>query len=182
MAASPRGCRRSDGPWCGGNVFQLNDHYTSIRLWRGALLSFANAGRELRCYFFVLMARRWLLSHLNRGTEAKDRDNNMKQFLKTTVAPVTALFALAFVAMATPAAASPHEFCRTDTSGMLNCGYSTLAQCRAASSGISGVCSRDPFFADTSTRAIPGNAYAYQPKSLHAKSAVGPSKKPVESQ
>jgi hypothetical protein len=95
----------------------------------------------------------------------------MKQLLKMTAAPATALFALAFVAMATPAAASPGEYCRQDvTSAMRSCSFSTLEDCQAMSSGRGGDCYRDPFFANTS------NAYAYQPKHLQAKSA----RKPVE--
>ena len=97
----------------------------------------------------------------------------MKQLFKMTAAPATAtaLFALAFVAMATPAAASPGEYCRQDvTSAMRSCGFSSLEECQAMSSGRGGDCYRDPFFANTS------NAYAYQPRHLHSKSA----RKPVE--
>jgi hypothetical protein len=80
----------------------------------------------------------------------------MKQFLKITATP--ALFALAFAAMATPAAAG--EYCRQDiTSGMRSCSFSTLEQCHAMSAGRGGDCYRDPFLASNSS-----NAYAYQPK------------------
>jgi hypothetical protein len=97
----------------------------------------------------------------------------MKQLLKTTVAPATALFALAFVAMATPAAASPGEYCRQDvTSAMRSCSFSTLEDCKAMSAGRGGDCYRDPFFGNSSS------AYAYQPKAPHAKSA----RKPVGNQ
>jgi Protein of unknown function (DUF3551) len=90
----------------------------------------------------------------------------MKQLLKMSAAPATALFAMAFVAMATPAAAG--EYCRQDvTSAMRSCSFDTLEQCQAMSSGRGGSCYRDPFLADTS------NALAYQPKHLR-------SKKPVE--
>jgi hypothetical protein len=94
----------------------------------------------------------------------------MKQLLKLTAAPATALFAMAFVAMATPAAAGHNEYCRQDvTSGMRTCGFETLEQCKAMSSGRGGDCYRDPFISD------PGNALAYQPKQ-HSKNV----RKPVE--
>ena len=89
----------------------------------------------------------------------------MKQFLKMTVAPATGLFALAFVAMATPAAAASYEYCRQDiTSGMRSCSFSSLEQCQAMSSGRGGDCYRDPFLNNGSS------AYAYQPKQPHTKS------------
>jgi hypothetical protein len=95
----------------------------------------------------------------------------MKQFLKMT----TALFALALVAMATPAAA--YEYCRQDiTSGMRSCSFSTLEQCQAMSSGRGGDCYRDPFLSNSSS------AYAYQPKQPHAKSGVHHATKPVVNQ
>ena len=99
----------------------------------------------------------------------------MRQLLKVT-APATALLALAYVAMATPAAAAQYEYCRQDvTSGMRSCGFETMEQCQAMSSGRGGTCFRDPFLTDTS------NAYAYQPKHAIAKSRIR-SKKPVENQ
>ena len=96
----------------------------------------------------------------------------MKQLLKLTAAPATALFAMAFVAMATPAAAAHNEYCSQDvTSAMRTCGFDTLAQCQAMSAGRGGDCYRDPFLAD------PSNALAYQPKH-HSKNP----RKPVENQ
>lgn len=92
----------------------------------------------------------------------------MKQLLKIAAAPATALFVLAFAAMATPAAAA--EYCRQDiTSGMRSCSFTTLEQCQAMSSGRGGDCYRDPFLTNTS------NALAYQPK--HA--PVHRARKPV---
>lgn len=86
----------------------------------------------------------------------------MKQPLKITAAPATALFALALVA--TPAAASPGEYCRQDiTSGMRSCSFSTLEQCQAMSSGRGGDCSPNPFPSDASSYAG-GSAYAFQAK------------------
>jgi len=84
----------------------------------------------------------------------------MKEFLKIAAAPATALFALALVTTATPAAARPGEFCRNDysSSGVRSCSFSTMEQCQAAVSGRNGFCERDPFMPDNSS------AYAYQPK------------------
>jgi hypothetical protein len=87
----------------------------------------------------------------------------MKQLLKIYAAPATALFAMAFVATATPAAAaSPVDYCRTDTtSGMRGCGYTSLEQCRTMSSGRGGSCYENPFPEGGSASS---SAYAYQPK------------------
>jgi hypothetical protein len=116
------------------------------------------------------MARRFVASHVSTSGVSQHRENKMKQLLKMSAAPATALFALAFVGMTTPAAASPNEFCRQDiTSGMRSCGFSTLEQCQAMSSGRGGDCYRDPYFADT-------GAYAYQPKHPLSKGA----RKPVQ--
>ena len=99
----------------------------------------------------------------------------MKQLFKMTAVPATALFALAFVATATPAAAGPNEYCRQDvTSGMRSCSFSTLEQCQATSSGRGGSCYRDPALNDS------GSAYAYQPKQLLMKHGVHRDRKPVE--
>jgi hypothetical protein len=99
----------------------------------------------------------------------------MKQLLKMTAAPATALFALAFVAMATPAAAGPGEYCRQDvTSGMRSCSFETMEQCQAMSSGRGGTCYRDPLLTDASS------AYAYQPKHPLPKSVILRAKKPAE--
>jgi hypothetical protein len=88
----------------------------------------------------------------------------MKQLLKNTIARAAALFALAFVAMATPTTASAGEYCRQDvTSGMRSCSFSTLEDCKSMSAGRGGDCYRDPFLTDTN------NAYAYQPKHSQAK-------------
>ncbi|MDB5603266.1 MAG: hypothetical protein JWP25_166 [Bradyrhizobium sp.] len=99
----------------------------------------------------------------------------MKQVLIMTAAPATAMFALAFLTMATPASAA--EFCRQDaTSGMRGCGYVSMEQCQASSSGIGGTCYRDPYLAATNN---PSNALASASKHPHSKSVV---KKPVANQ
>ena len=104
----------------------------------------------------------------------------MKQLLKTTVASAAAVFALGFVAMSTPAAAAINtDYCRTDiTSGMRGCGYSSLEQCHAMSSGRGGDCYPNPFPSGSASSASNnnGSSYAYQPKHPHSKSA----RKPVE--
>jgi hypothetical protein len=94
----------------------------------------------------------------------------MKQFLKMTAAPASAMFALALMAMAAPAQAAPGEFCRTDSSNMRSCGYSTLEQCQWSSSGRGGTCDRDPFYANPTN----ANAMAYAPKHAHAKGLKKP--------
>jgi len=100
----------------------------------------------------------------------------MKQVVKLTTASATALLALAYVSMATPAAAAKYEYCRQDvTSGMRSCSFETMEQCQAMSSGRGGTCYRDPLLTDTS-------AYAYQPKHPLPKRVIVRAKKPVENQ
>jgi hypothetical protein len=106
----------------------------------------------------------------------------MKQLLKTTVASAAAVFALGFVAMSTPAAAASNtDYCRTDiTSGMRGCGYTSLEQCHAMSSGRGGDCYPNPFPSSSASSSSSGNSnsnsYAYHPKHPLSKSA----RKPVE--
>ena len=98
----------------------------------------------------------------------------MKPFLKMAAAPVSAMLALAFVAITTPASAG--EYCRTDVSShMLSCSFDTLEQCQMMSSGRGGSCDRDPFLAATTS-----SAYAYQAKPSHSKRPVQAAKRPVE--
>src|SRR6202790_4408847 len=103
-------------------------------------------------------------------------ENKMRQFLKVS-APATALLALTYVAMATPAASAKYEYFRQDvTSGMRTCGFETMEQCQAMSAGRGGSCYRDPLLTDTSS------AYAYQPKHPLSKSLTLHAKKPVKNQ
>jgi hypothetical protein len=84
----------------------------------------------------------------------------MQQLFKPRAAPMAALVAMAFVAIATPASAGPNEYCRQDvTSGMRSCSFATIEQCQAMSSGRGGTCYRDPFLPAASAT----NAYAYAP-------------------
>jgi len=113
-----------------------------------------------------------LISDSNQHGEYK-----MRQLLKVTAAPAATLFALAFIAMTTPATAKPGEYCRQDvTSGMRSCSFSSLEQCQAMSAGRGGSCYRDPFLTDTS------NAYAYQPKHPLSKKGVRHVKTPLVNQ
>jgi hypothetical protein len=89
----------------------------------------------------------------------------MKQLSKAITASAAVLSTFAFVALAAPAATAG-EYCRTDTSGMQSCGFDTLEQCQAKSSGTGGTCARDPFYKDAS------NSLAYQPK--HGRPAKQP--------
>jgi hypothetical protein len=83
----------------------------------------------------------------------------MKQILKLSAAPAAVLGTMAFFATATPAAAT--DYCRMDvTAGVRGCGYSSLEQCQAMSSGRGGGCEVNPFPAGGSS-----NALAYQPQS-----------------
>ncbi len=95
----------------------------------------------------------------------------MKQLLKIAAAPATALFALTWIAMATPAAAAQNEYCRVDygSGGVRLCSFATLEQCQAMVAGRVGTCIRDPFLPDSNS-----NALAYQPKHRHSNGAKRP--------
>jgi hypothetical protein len=96
----------------------------------------------------------------------------MQQLFKLSAAPMAALVAMAFVAVATPASAGPNEYCRQDvTSGMRSCSFATMEQCQAMSSGRGGTCYRDPFLPEASVT----GAYAYAP--LHSHRAAKPAAK-----
>jgi Protein of unknown function (DUF3551) len=143
---------------------------------RDIFRAFAGRRRELRCYFSVLMAPISATSHVSTSEMQQHGEIKMRQFLKVTV-PATALLALAYVAMATPAAAAKYEYCRQDvTSGMRSCGFETLEQCQTMSSGRGGTCYRDPLLTDTSS------AYAYQPKPPLSRSLTLHAKKPLKKQ
>jgi hypothetical protein len=77
---------------------------------------------------------------------------------------VAALFALAFVAMATPAG------------GILGCSFATMEQCQAAVSGGSGCCERDPFTLQHQQR------LRLSAESPLAKSATHRARKPPDNQ
>jgi hypothetical protein len=106
-----------------------------------------------------MMARRLHPPHLSAaGRKAQHTEENMQQLFKLSAAPMAGLWAMALVAIATPASAA--DYCRQDAiSGMRSCGYATIEQCQAMSSGIGGTCYRDPFL----PQAGASNAYAYAP-------------------
>ena len=90
----------------------------------------------------------------------------MQRFFRLSAAPLAGVWAMALVAAATPASAG--DYCRQDAiSGMRACGYASIEQCQAMSSGIGGTCYRDPFLPE----ARAGSAYAYAP---HGKRATKP--------
>lgn len=100
-----------------------------------------------------------------------------KEILKTGAAPAAIFGALAFFSTATPAAAAPVDYCRTDTSGMRGCGYSSLEQCQSMASGRGSNCYENPFPEGASASGKASNsAYAYQPKHHASKGA----RRPVE--
>jgi hypothetical protein len=145
----------------------------------------SNVGQapQLFHFFFMSMAPPYPISHLrfaihtNAKTERQsEKVMKTKQILKISAAPATALFAMAFVAVATPAAAAASiDYCRHDvTSGMRGCGYTSLEQCQAMSSGRGGSCYENPF-PENSAKAS-SSAYAYQPKHPVSK----PARKPVD--
>jgi hypothetical protein len=97
----------------------------------------------------------------------------MKPISKLMTASAAALGTLAFMAIAAPAAYAG-EYCSINTSGMRGCGYSSLEQCQASTSGTGGTCMRDPYYNNAST------ALAYQPKQTRSRSALRPAKQSVE--
>jgi hypothetical protein len=97
-----------------------------------------------------------------KGRPSKER-KKMKPVTKMISASAAALCTLAFVAIAAPAAHAG-EYCRTDTSGMRGCGFSSLEQCQASASGVGGTCARDPFYDYTKS------ALAYKPKQTSSRS------------
>src|SRR6266849_7455702 len=112
--------------------------------------------------------------YANAETRTERDEMKTKQILKISAAPAAVFCALAFFTMATPATAAPVDYCRTDTtSGMRGCGYSSLEQCQAMSSGRGGSCFENPFPEGGSASS---NAYAYQPKHSRSSKVV---RKPV---
>jgi len=102
----------------------------------------------------------------------------MKVLKATTPLAAALLAAISFGAMIA-SDASAAEFCRTDVSGhMTSCGFTSMAQCQAASAGIGGDCFRDPWLNDTK------NAYASShqksPRSRGGSPAAGTATSPTE--
>jgi len=112
-------------------------------------------------------------------THTERDEMKTKQILKISAAPAGLFCALAFFSTATPAAAAPVDYCRTDTSGMRGCGFSSLEQCQAMASGRGSNCYENPFPQGGSASGnASSSAYAYQPKHHASKGA----RKPIEYQ
>jgi hypothetical protein len=94
---------------------------------------------------------------------ANSKQQEMKMNgLAKLIAPAAALMAVASFGALTTSTATAGEFCRQDVTGhMTGCGYSSMEQCQAASSGIGGDCFRDPNL--TTSQTSNHNAFAYQP-------------------
>jgi hypothetical protein len=84
-------------------------------------------------------------------------ERKMKPVSKIITASAAALSTFVLVAIASPAAQAG-EYCRTDSSFMTSCSFSSLEQCQASASGRGGTCARDPLYKN------PGSALAYQPR------------------
>jgi len=96
-----------------------------------------------------------------------------KHTLKVSAAPAALFCALAFFTTTTPARAASVDYCRHDvTSGMRGCGYTSLEQCQAMSSGRGGSCYENPF--PEGGGSASSSAYAYQPKQPVSKHARRP--------
>jgi hypothetical protein len=99
----------------------------------------------------------------------------MRQLFKLNAAPIAALGALTFVAIAAPASAHAAAYCRRDVSSyMLSCGFDTMAQCQAMSSGRGGDCLPDPFQGGVNS------AYAYAPGYSPSQGRRGHAKATIE--
>jgi uncharacterized protein DUF3551 len=118
----------------------------------------------------------------SQKTHTERDEMKTKQLLKISAAPAAMFCALAFFSTATPATAAQVDYCRTDTSGMRGCGYSSLEQCQAMASGRGSNCYENPFPEGANAKAnsskASSSAYAYQPKHPASKGA----RKPVEHQ
>src|SRR5258706_16237959 len=104
---------------------------------------------------FAFFRRRWRRRKHHpmcrvRG-KSPHRENKMKQLLKLSAAPATALFALAYLSMATPAAAGAGDYCpEASTNGIGGCCCETMEEGQAMGSGRGGRCCREPVQNDTS--------------------------------
>jgi hypothetical protein len=102
--------------------------------------------------------------------------NKMRPTSKKVTASAATLFTFAFFVMTAPAVYAD-EYCVSGGSNSVNsCGYSTMEQCQAASSGRGGMCNRA---ASAQSAQPPGNALAYQPKQPHSRSVHRSNKEPV---
>jgi Protein of unknown function (DUF3551) len=109
--------------------------------------------------------------------DLQTRKKNMRPTSKKVTASAVRLFTFAFFVMTAPAAYAD-EYCITGGSNSVNgCGYATMEQCRAASSGRGGSCGPAANASAASSAArpapsaqLPRNSLAYQPKQPHSRS------------
>jgi hypothetical protein len=98
-------------------------------------------------------------------------EKKMKPISKMIAASAAALSTFALVVIAAPAVHAD-EYCITNGAQAAHgCGYPSMEVCRAASSGIGGMCS--------SLYKAPSDALAYHPKQPHLRSERHPAKKPA---
>jgi len=96
----------------------------------------------------------------------------MKPISKTIAVSAAALSTFALFAIAAPAVYAD-DYCITNGAQAAHgCGYPNMEACRAASSGIGGMCSA------AASSKTPSNALAYHPKQPHSKSERHPAKRP----
>jgi hypothetical protein len=82
---------------------------------------------------------------------------------KKIPALAAALFTFAFLVMTAPVAHAD-EYCITNGAQVAHgCGYPSMETCRAASSGVGGICAPAP------SAQSPSDALAYQPKQRHSR-------------
>ena len=74
----------------------------------------------------------------------------MRQMIRKTILAATATVGLAVVALLATgnAQADPYKWCAVLNMGdaAYNCGFDTIAQCRATVSGVGGFCEPNPFY------------------------------------
>jgi len=96
----------------------------------------------------------------------------MKPISKMITAPAATLFTFAFFVMTAPAVHAD-EYCITNGAQAAHgCGYPSMEVCRAASSGIGGMCASAPIAQS------PSNALAYHPKQPRSRNEPHAAKKP----
>lgn len=101
------------------------------------------------------------------------RNNRMKPPSKKFNASAATLFTCVFFLM-TASTAHADDYCITNGSQAAHgCGYPTMEACRAASSGIGGICAATPSFKS------PSDALAYQPKQPYSRRELRPRKEPT---
>ncbi len=112
---------------------------------------------RLSCRALTTMFCAFILDH------QKHEKDNMKSASKKFTAVVATLSTLALSVRAAPTAYAD-DYCITNGAQAAHgCGYPSMETCREASSGIGGICARNPWSAG------PSNALDYQPKRAHSR-------------